>query len=116
MRSRHDLPDLATLGAGSRGLALATSRRVRSIVLLSLVAIATVVGVVKTLPEGEAKAAVRPGRPREVQSVAIDGRGLPIAALRAVMSTHAGDMLDATKLDTDRAAIESALVARGYLT
>jgi len=84
--------------------------------LLSLVAIATAAGVVKTLPEREAEADVRPGRPQEVQSVAIDGRGLPVAALRAVLSTHAGDMLDSGKLDADRAALEAALVARGYLT
>lgn len=87
----------------------------RSLVLLGLVAAATVYGVVKTLPEREAGADPRPGRPQEVQSVALDGRGLPIAALRAVMTTHAGELVETGKLDADRTALEHVLVTRGYL-
>ncbi len=53
---------------------------------------------------------------QEVQSVALDGgRGLPLAALRAVLATHRGDQLDANRLVTDRSALEAALAQLGYL-
>jgi outer membrane protein assembly factor BamA len=63
-------------------------------------------------PQGEG---VRPMHPQGVQSVALDGRSLPMPALREVLATHPGDALDRTRLEKDRAALESALVARGYL-
>lgn len=88
---------------------------VRSLVLLTVVAVAVGYGVVRTLPESEAEAETTPGKPGEVGSIALDGRGLPTAALRSVLTTHAGDPLDDTKLDRDRAALAAALVARGYL-
>jgi outer membrane protein assembly factor BamA len=64
----------------------------------------------------EAEATERPGRPQEVQSVAIDGLGdLPMANLRAALATHIGEQLDRGKLDQDRATLQSVLVSRGYL-
>jgi outer membrane protein assembly factor BamA len=90
---------------------------VRSLVLLTVFVVGSAVGLVHYLmPEAEAEATERAVRPQEVQSVAIDGpRNLPLAAMRAELATHAGDLLDATKLDHDRSALERSLVARGYL-
>jgi hypothetical protein len=51
-----------------------------------------------------------------VRGIALDGgRNLPSAALRAVVSTKVGDLLDAPRLERDRVAIEAELEARGYL-
>jgi outer membrane protein assembly factor BamA len=72
--------------------------------------------VVRELPESAADAETRASRPQEIQSVAIDGYGLPMADLRAALASHAGDQLDSSKLETDRTALETALVARGYLS
>jgi outer membrane protein assembly factor BamA len=53
---------------------------------------------------------------QQIQSVALDGgRGLPLAALRAVLATHRGDQLDANRLVKDRSALEAELAQRGYL-
>jgi hypothetical protein len=85
----------------------------RALVLLTvLVAAGAAVGI-RQLPE-EAQAAPLPAVDRwRVQGVAIDGgRKLPQAALRAVISTKAGDRLDERQLERDRAAIE----ARGHLS
>lgn len=87
----------------------------RSLALLAGLAVIAGAVVIKTLPEGQAEADPQPGRPQEVQSVAIDGRGLPTAALRASLSTHAGEPVESAKLEADRAALEHVLVARGYL-
>ncbi len=87
----------------------------RSLVLLTLVAVATTYGIVRTLPENEADAETTPGKPGEVGSVALDGQSLPSSALREVLATHAGEPLDDAKLDRDRAALEQVLVGRGYL-
>ncbi len=53
--------------------------------------------------------------PQQIQSVAIDGRALPLAALRAVVSTEPGSTLDMAKLEKDRIALEAELAARGHL-
>lgn len=71
--------------------------------------------VVCELPEGQADADPHTSRPQEIQSVALEGRDLPVAALRSVLVTHTGDPLDSTKLTTDRIALEAALVSSGYL-
>jgi len=47
--------------------------------------------------------------------VAIDGRELPLAQLRALVGTRIGDELDAQQLEQDRDALAGLLVARGYL-
>jgi outer membrane protein assembly factor BamA len=83
---------------------------------MTVIAVVACWSLVRHLPEKEAGADPTTGRPQEVQSVALDGHGnLPIVALRAVLSTHAGDQLDSKKLEQDRASLEATLVARGYL-
>lgn len=52
---------------------------------------------------------------REVQSIAFDGRSLPLATLRAAIATKPGDILDEERLGRDREALTSALAARGFL-
>jgi outer membrane protein assembly factor BamA len=54
-------------------------------------------------------------RPQEIHSVALDGRNLPLATLRQVVSTHVGDTVDSAQLERDRSALQATLVARGYL-
>ena len=76
------------------------------------------------LPQGEAHAgavAIEAVRTQEVQSISIDTpksprdeRRLPIAELRSLISTKTGDLLDETKLEVDRKALQAALVARGF--
>ncbi len=89
----------------------------RALVLLTLLVAAGAVVGIRQLPE-EAQAAPAPTVDRWlVQSVAIDGgRKLPRAALRAVISTKAGDRLDERQLERDRAALEAELEARGHLS
>ncbi|MDQ3367279.1 MAG: hypothetical protein M3680_17795 [Myxococcota bacterium] len=76
------------------------------------------------LPHQEARAqpAERSVRAREVQSVAIDQihsgsleRGLPLADLRALLTTSAGELLEEARLAADRRALAAALIDRGYL-
>ena len=90
----------------------------RHLAVLAVCAAAAAFVLVRELPEHEADAtAVHASRPQEVQSVALDGsRGLPVAELRATLATHAGELLDAQKLEHDRGALETALVNRGYLS
>ena len=73
--------------------------------------------VVGHLPENQADAETTHfGLPQQVQSVALDGHGnLPIAALREVLATRVGDPIDTVKLTHDRLALETVLVAHGYL-
>lgn len=88
----------------------------RSLLVAAGLAAAAMWGVVHQLPEGEAEAEPQAVRPREVQSVSLDGGPrLPEAALRAVLETHAGEQLEQAKLDHDRAAMQDALAARGFL-
>jgi outer membrane protein assembly factor BamA len=80
---------------------------VRALILLALFA-----GCSTSPAEAEATVAVT----QEVQSVSLDGgRGLPLAALRAVLATHRGDQLDANRLVMDRSALEAELARLGYL-
>jgi outer membrane protein assembly factor BamA len=88
----------------------------RSLILLTVLAAATTWVVVHQLPEGEAVAEVASTtRPQEVQSIAFDGHALPTAALRALLATRQGDLLDARTLERDRTTLEHALTERGYL-
>ena len=50
-----------------------------------------------------------------VRSVTLDGHHLPLAALRQLLSSQPGSLLSADALARDRAAMERALIARGYL-
>lgn len=68
------------------------------------------------LPD-EAQADTVPAKVRlqEIQSVSFDGRNLPLAALRDVLATRAGNLIDLDTVKRDRAALEQTLVGRGYL-
>lgn len=92
---------------------------------LAAVAVAGTWTVAKNLPHGEAYAnavAAEVVRTQEVQSVSIDTpnsprdeRRLPISELRSLLTTKSGQLLDDTKLEADRKAIEAELLARGFL-
>lgn len=87
------------------------------VVLCSIVALAAWV-VIPRLIVRDAVADVTPTGAHagaRVESVALDGDDLPMAELRAVLTTHIGGALDDAKLSRDRAALEAVLVAHGYL-
>lgn len=89
----------------------------RSYLLALALVAASVWGVVRELPESSAHAGPRVSRPREIESVALDGpKDLPAAALREVLTSRPGDQVDSAKLEHDREAMQNALVARGYLS
>jgi outer membrane protein assembly factor BamA len=86
------------------------------LVLVVAAAIATwAMAIAHHAPEGQASAEPQTVRAQEVQSVSFDGRSLPIAALRDLVSTRPGELVDAQKLERDRATIQTALEARGFL-
>lgn len=82
--------------------------------VLAVVAGGTWVGL-RQVPSSAAAVEIVQIPAQQIQSVAIDGRGLPLAALRDVLTTHPGDLLDAARLDRDRIALEAELAARGRL-
>jgi outer membrane protein assembly factor BamA len=89
---------------------------VRSLLVLLALAAAGAWGVIRHLPESEAQAEVQTvARSQEIQSVSLDGRNLPLAALRDVLTTKAGSLIDLDALARDRSVLEETLVARGYL-
>jgi hemolysin activation/secretion protein len=90
---------------------------VRSLLLFLALVVVGAWAVIRHLPASEAKAeaSAAAGRPQEIQSVSLDGRGLPLAALRDVLETKAGQLVDLATLSRDRAVLEEALIARGYL-
>jgi hemolysin activation/secretion protein len=104
-----------TIRGVTRGPGVATITGVRSLLVASALVAASVWGIVHHLPEGEAQAEPHASRPQEIESVSLDGRYLPLAALRDALTTQAGDQLDQAKLDHDRVAMLAALQARGYL-
>lgn len=87
----------------------------RSFVLLTALVLATGWVAIRHLPATAQADVVHAAPSREVQSVAFDGRSLPLAMLRAAVSTRPGDLLDTEKLAADRDALVAALAARGYL-
>jgi outer membrane protein assembly factor BamA len=100
----------------TRGLRLALLAGVRSLLLLLGLAAAAAVVVVRELPESEAQAeAITVARPQEIRSISFDGRGLPLAALREVLTTKPGTLINLAALARDRVLLEEMLVARGYL-
>jgi outer membrane protein assembly factor BamA len=68
------------------------------------------------LQPGEADAAepLHAVRPQEIASISLEGRSVPGSALRDLLASRPGDLLDDTKLAQDRAALRDALIARGY--
>jgi hypothetical protein len=94
---------------------LANPDRMRSVLLVvAVVAGGTWVGI-RHVPSSAAAIETVRLPAQEIQSVAIDGRGLPLAALRAVLTTHPGDAVDAARLEHDRTALEAELAAAGRL-
>jgi len=88
----------------------------RSFVVFVAVVIAAGWVGIRHLPRTAEAEAARVARTQEVESVALDGRGLPaVAALRQAVSTQVGAVVDPAQLASDRAALEAALVTRGYL-
>ena len=84
-------------------------------VFVAVVIAAGWVGI-RHLPRTAEADVVRTTRPQVVESVALDGRGLPaVGALRQAVSTRVGAVIDPDQLARDRAALEAELVARGYL-
>lgn len=71
--------------------------------------------VIRHLPDDAQAEPTREVRPQEIQSVSLDGRDLPLAALRELLATRAGNLIDLDLLERDRLALADALVARGYL-
>lgn len=82
---------------------------------LTTVASAAVAAYV-VMPEGQADAHAAPAHVQEVQSIALDGRHLPVQQLRQALTTQVGAQLDSVKLERDRNALEASLVGQGYLT
>src|SRR5439155_26758688 len=93
--------------------------RVRAFVILTAVAILAAWAMLRRLPNVTANAEAAVDRPvarlQEVRSVSLDGQQLPEARLREVLATRPGDLLDATRLDHDREAMEQRLAELGYL-
>lgn len=89
---------------------------VRSLLLLLALAAAGTWGVIRHLPESRAQAeAIGSAGPQQIQGVALDGRDLPLAALREQLVTTPGSLIDLSRLTRDRAVLEEVLVERGYL-
>ena len=74
------------------------------------------VGVRHLAEDAQAEPVQLDVRPQQILSVALDGRGLPTAALREVLETRAGGLIDLATVERDRVALTQTLVARGYLT
>lgn len=70
--------------------------------------------VIEHLPR-EANASTVVIRTQEVQSLSIDGAGVPVAQLRSAMETKIGTTVDTATLERDRETLEATLQARGYL-
>lgn len=87
----------------------------RVLVFLTALAIVTIYLGLEYRPVQALAETSRVTRPREIQSVAIDGRGLSMMSLRQLLETRVGDVVDSAKLARDRAALEEALKASGYL-
>lgn len=83
-----------------------------------LMALALAAGwvVLQHLPdEAQAEPVARDVRPQEVLSVSLDGRELPVAALREVLETQPGTLIDLAAVQRDRVALTKVMVDRGYL-
>jgi len=87
---------------------------VRSILVLTALLAGVGGWVVGGLPDGD-RAEAPVARSQIVESISIDGRGLPLAELRAAMATKLGATVDTQQLGRDKLAIEKALAARGFL-
>ena len=87
----------------------------RKLLILALFAAAAGAVVVVELPERQAEAEGHASKPQEIESIAFDGKDLPVAQLRSVLHSHTGDQVSAPALTADRSSLEATLVALGYL-
>jgi hypothetical protein len=94
------------------------------LIVVVLIAAGAAAVVHHALPSSEAAAAggslaAEHVPAQQIQSVSLDASdgtsGLPMGALRARLTTRVGQMLDATTLERDRAALEQELGDRGFL-
>jgi len=88
---------------------------VRSIAVLTVIAIACAFGVVHQMPDGEAHADPVVVKTKEVHGISIDGESLPMAELREALETKLGAIVDTAALERDRHALARVLADRGYL-
>lgn len=88
----------------------------RALVVLVAVALGASWLVIRHWPTPAEADVAHNARPDQVQSIALDGRRLPLAMLRQTITTRPGELVDREKLARDRAALEAALVRDGYLT
>jgi outer membrane protein assembly factor BamA len=89
---------------------------VRALLLGLVVVVGTAWAAIRHLPTTQAQAeSLAIAGPQEIRSVAFDGAGLPLAALRDRLSTRVGQAIDLAMLSRDRDALHETLVARGYL-
>jgi len=100
------------------GLAIAPLHEVRSLAVLTAVAIVAL-WVMFRHPNTAANAEAAVDRPvarlQDVRSVSLDGQRLPQARLRQVLETQPGQQLDTARLARDRDAMEHELAGLGYL-
>lgn len=73
------------------------------------------VGIRHLAAEAQAEPVATSVRPQEILSVSLDGRGLPMAALRDALQTRPGTLIDLATIQRDRQALTELLVERGYL-
>jgi len=73
------------------------------------------VGIRHLPQEAQAEPVISNVKPQEIRSVGLDGRGLPMAALRSVLETQVGNIVDRAAIERDRKALTETLVGRGYL-
>lgn len=88
--------------------------------LLLVVAVAGLAGCEAQATRGDVssdrpRTIASPEAARSIESVAIDGQDLPLAALRDVLATRPGGVIDPQHLAEDRTALERVLAARGHL-
>jgi outer membrane protein assembly factor BamA len=92
---------------------------VRAIVIVTAIVIVVAGTMLRYLPNLTVNAEVAVNRPiarlQEVRSISLDGQKLPLAQLRAVLETRAGQQLDTPRLERDRDAMEAQLASLGYL-
>jgi hypothetical protein len=107
---------LASVGGGP---AVAESDDVRSLAFLVAMAIVAAwarFGRLATTTANTEAAVNQPiSRMQEVRSVALDGRRVPDARLRALLETRPGEQLNRARLERDRDMMVRELAAMGYL-
>src|SRR4051812_7217424 len=83
--------------------------------VLAIIAAVVAGGSIRHVPTEAAADPVPRAVSNEVRSIALDARDLSTSNLRDALATHAGDLLDLTKLAQDRQSLEATLIADGYL-